>query len=216
MAAKRRIGVLVHADDPVVCSGVLTLLRPRPELSLQTEDESSAASVLVLCVDSVDASALALLRTYWRTRALQTVLLVGQILEAELFEALECGVRTIVRRQEASPERLVHAIAMADRGAGDLPPDMLGNLLGQIGRALRTGSDSRSAARTAAPLPGFSQRETDVVRLVAEGFDTREIAAKLSYSERTIKNVIQGIMVRLNLRNRAHVVAHAAREGYLR
>lgn len=216
MAAKRRIGVLVHADDPVVCSGVLTLLRPRPELSLQTEDESSAASVLVLCVDSVDASALALLRTYWRTRALQTVLLVGQILEAELFEALECGVRTIVRRQEASPERLVHAIAMADRGAGDLPPDMLGNLLGQIGRALRTGSDSRSAARTAAPLPGFSQREIDVVRLVAEGFDTREIAAKLSYSERTIKNVIQGIMVRLNLRNRAHVVAHAAREGYLR
>ncbi|HVT70369.1 MAG TPA: helix-turn-helix transcriptional regulator, partial [Trebonia sp.] len=107
-------------------------------------------------------------------------------------------------------------IAMADRGAGDLPPDMLGNLLGQIGRALRTGSDSRSAARTAAPLPGFSQRETDVVRLVAEGLDTREIAAKLSYSERTIKNVIQGIMVRLNLRNRAHVVAHAAREGYLR
>ncbi|HEY1704241.1 MAG TPA: response regulator transcription factor [Trebonia sp.] len=216
MTAKRRIGVLVHADDPVVYSGVLTLLRPRPELSLQTEDESSAASVLVLCVDSVDASALALLRTYWRTRTLQTVLLVGQILEAELFEALECGVRTIVRRQEASPERLVHAIAMADRGAGDLPPDMLGNLLGQIGRALRTGSDSRSAARAAAPLPGLSQREIDVVRLVAEGFDTREIAAKLSYSERTIKNVIQGIMVRLNLRNRAHVVAHAAREGYLR
>jgi DNA-binding NarL/FixJ family response regulator len=216
MTPKRRIGVLVHADDPVVYSGVLSLLRPRPELSLQTEDVSSAASVLVLCVDSVDASALALLRTYWRTRALQTVLLVGQMLEAELFEALECGVRTIVRRQEASPERLVHAIAMADRGAGDLPPDMLGNLLGQIGRALRTGSGSRSAARTAAPLPGFSQREIDVVRLVAEGLDTREIAAKLSYSERTIKNVIQGIMVRLNLRNRAHVVAHAAREGYLR
>jgi DNA-binding NarL/FixJ family response regulator len=210
---------LVHADDPVVHSGVQSLLRPRPELSLHPEDESSSASVLVLCVDSVDASALAVLRMYWRTKALQTVLLVGQILEAELFEALECGVRTIVRRQEASPERLVHAIRMADSGAGDLPPDMLGNLLGQIGLALRSGSGSRSAAggaRTAAPLPGFSQREVDVVRLVGEGFDTREIAAKLSYSERTIKNVIQGIMLRLNLRNRAHVVAYAAREGYLR
>jgi DNA-binding NarL/FixJ family response regulator len=218
MTANRRIGVLVHADDPVVHSGVLTLLRPRPELSLQTDDESSAASVLVLCVDSVDASALAVLRTYWRTKALRTVLLVGQILEAELFEALECGVRTIVRRREASPERLVHAIAMADSGAGDLPPDMLGNLLGQIGLALRAGSGpgSRSAALTAAPLPGFSQREVDVVRLVGEGFDTREIAAKLSYSERTIKNVIQSVMLRLNLRNRAHVVAYAAREGYLR
>ena len=55
-----------------------------------------------------------------------------------------------------------------------------------------------------------------MVKLVSEGLDTREIAQKLSYSERTVKNVLQAIMVRLDLRNRAHVVACAAREGYLR
>jgi hypothetical protein len=46
-------------------------------------------------------------------------------------------------------------------------------------------------------LTGLSQREIDVIGLVAEGLETREIAAKLSYSERTIKNVLQGMMLRL-------------------
>lgn len=67
-----------------------------------------------------------------------------------------------------------------------------------------------------AMLSGFSHREIDVIKLVAEGLETREIAAKLCYSERTVKSVLQGMMLRLNLRNRAHAVAYAAREGYLR
>jgi DNA-binding NarL/FixJ family response regulator len=214
MSVQSSIGVIVHSDDPVVRAGVTGILRPRPELTLleSSEPPAASASVLILCVDSIDADALGVLRTYWRKTVMQTVLVVGRILEAELYEALECGVRTIVRRQEASPERLVRAIQMADRGAGDLPPDLLGNLLGHIGVTLRSGTGTRNPA----PLPGFSQREVDVVRLVGDGFDTNEIARKLSYSERTIKNVIQGIMLRLNLRNRAHVVAYAAREGYLR
>jgi DNA-binding NarL/FixJ family response regulator len=212
MTAQRRIGVMIHSDDPVVRCGVVGLLRHRPELSLREEDDPSSASVLVLCVDSVDDEALALLRRYWRTKAMQTVLVVGRIREAELFSALECGVAAIVRRHEASPERVVHAIQMADRGDGDLPSDLLGGLLSHIGLALRTGAGSGETA----PLAGFSQREIDVVRLVGEGLDTREIAAKLCYSERTVKNVLQGMMLRLGLRNRAHVVAYAAREGYLR
>jgi DNA-binding NarL/FixJ family response regulator len=65
-------------------------------------------------------------------------------------------------------------------------------------------------------VSGFSAREIDVIRLVAEGLDTREVAAKLCYSERTVKNVLHGMMLRLQLRNRAHAVAYAAREGYLR
>lgn len=206
-----RIRVTIHSDDPVIRSGIVAILRPRPELNLLTGDSSADASVLVLCVDVVDEAALEVLRRYWRTGKTQTVLLVGQIREAELFAALECGVRAIVRRQEATPERIVAAVRNADRGAGDLPPDLLGGLLGNIGRSLRGG-----AAPGEAPLTGFSEREIDVVRLVGDGLETREIAAKLSYSERTVKNVLQGIMLRLGLRNRPHVVAYAAREGYLR
>lgn len=202
---------MIHSDDPIVRSGVVSILRHRPELNLLAEDDPAAASVLVMCADIIDEAALEILRKHWRTGAMQTVLLVGSIKEAELFGALECGVRAIVRRQEASPERVVRAIQTADKGAGDLPPDLLGGLLGNIGRSLRGG-----AAPGEMPLTGFSQRETDVIRLIAEGLETREIATKLSYSERTVKNVLQGIMLRLGLRNRAHVVAYAAREGYLR
>jgi DNA-binding NarL/FixJ family response regulator len=208
---QRRIGVVIRSSDPVVRSGVIGLLRQRPEVDLLAGDDPEDAAVAVLCADEVNEEAQAVLRRYWRTRAVPTVLVVGRIREAELFSVLECGVRAVVRRREASPERLVHAIEVADRGAGDLPPDLLGGILGSIGRSLRAG-----AAPAEVTLSALSHREIDVVRLVSEGLETREIAAKLSYSERTVKNVLQGITLRLGLRNRAHVVAYAAREGYLR
>ncbi|WP_383826475.1 response regulator transcription factor [Streptomyces sp. NPDC058486] len=57
--------------------------------------------------------------------------------------------------------------------------------------------------------------EVDVLRLVAEGYDTADIAAKLSYSERTIKNVLHAVITRLQLRNRSHAVAYAMRQGLI-
>jgi DNA-binding NarL/FixJ family response regulator len=62
---------------------------------------------------------------------------------------------------------------------------------------------------------GLREREIDVLRLVAEGFDTSEIAQKLSYSERTIKNILHDVTSRLGLRNRSQAVAYAARAGLI-
>jgi DNA-binding NarL/FixJ family response regulator len=64
-------------------------------------------------------------------------------------------------------------------------------------------------------LTGFSGRELDVLRLLSEGWDTAEIAEKLAYSERTVKNVIHDITTRLQLRNRSHAVAYAVRQGLI-
>lgn len=205
-----RINVSIHADDPVVSSGIFAFLRQRPELRILDEDERSNRSVTVLCVDRIDESALAAIRRWRSDSTTRTVLIAGRVREAELYAAIECGVAAIVRRQEASPDRLVHAIQMADRGGGDLPPDLLGNLLNQVGRARRHG-----VAASAMVMPGFSEREADVIKLVADGLATPEIARKLSYSERTVKNILHDMMTRLSLRNRAHAVAYAAREGYL-
>jgi DNA-binding NarL/FixJ family response regulator len=206
---QQRICVRIHSDDPVVRGGVVCMLQQRPELTLIEDENQPGDGVLVFCADAVDEAALAIMRKLWRTGPAQTLLMVGQIREAELFDALECGVAAVVRRREASPERLVRAIQTTYRGGGDLPPDLLGGLLNQVARAMRAGSGE-------VLLSGFSQREIDVIKLVAEGLETREIAAKLCYSERTVKSVLQGMMLRLNLRNRAHAVAYAAREGYLR
>ena len=61
----------------------------------------------------------------------------------------------------------------------------------------------------------LAQREVDVLRLVADGYDTAQIAHRLCYSERTVKNVLHGVTTRLQLRNRSHAVAYAVREGLI-
>jgi DNA-binding NarL/FixJ family response regulator len=62
--------------------------------------------------------------------------------------------------------------------------------------------------------PGaLTPRETEILTLIAEGFSTTDVAAKLNYSERTIKAVLHTLITRLNLRNRAHAVAYSVRTG---
>ena len=69
--------------------------------------------------------------------------------------------------------------------------------------------------RTAGPRSELTPREEAVLRLVAQGQTTAEVAAELSYSERSVKSVIHGLTERLDLRNRCHLVAYAVREGWI-
>lgn len=62
---------------------------------------------------------------------------------------------------------------------------------------------------------GLSDRETQVLLLVADGLDTHEIARRLAYSERAVKNVLPDVTSRLQPRNRSHAVAYALREGLI-
>ena len=62
---------------------------------------------------------------------------------------------------------------------------------------------------------GLTERETSVLRLLSQGCDTAEVGRRLFYSERTVKNIIHDVTSRLELRNRAHAVAYAIREGLI-
>ena len=80
----------------------------------------------------------------------------------------------------------------------------------------------RGTRRSARPPCGgmsrggsLSPREREVLRLMADGMSTREVAARLAYSERTIKFVVQDLMLRLNVRNRTQAVACAVRNGWI-
>jgi DNA-binding NarL/FixJ family response regulator len=60
-------------------------------------------------------------------------------------------------------------------------------------------------------MSGLTERECDILRLLTEGLNTEQIAGRLAYSERTVKNVLHRVMKRQGLRNRAHAAAYAVR-----
>ncbi|MGW5086733.1 helix-turn-helix transcriptional regulator [Streptomyces coelicoflavus] len=204
----RRVPVAVAAPDPISREGAVSQLRRHPEIDLR--EESGPGTVALLIEDALDEAALTRLRRIVRSEGARAVLVTGTIRESELLDVVECGVGAIVWRHEATAHRLVQAVLAASRGDGDLPADLLGRLISQVGTLHRG-----AAGRPGAPSLGLAPREVDVLRLVAEGLDTGEIAGKLSYSERTVKNVMHGLTTRLHLRNRAHAVAYALREGYI-
>ncbi|WP_406146942.1 LuxR C-terminal-related transcriptional regulator [Streptomyces sp. NBC_01012] len=203
-----RVPVSVTAPDPISREGAVSQLRRHPEVELR--EESRPGTVALLIEDALDETALTRLRRVVRSEGARAVLVVDTIRENELLDVIECGVGAIVWRREATAHRLVQAVLAAARGEGDLPADLLGRLINQVGTLHRGG-----AGRHGSPSLGLTAREVDVLRLVAEGLDTGEIAGKLAYSERTVKNVMHGLTTRLHLRNRAHAVAHALREGYI-
>lgn len=208
---EKKIPVVVHAPDPISREGTISQLRQHPEVDLVDEVAASGDGVAVLLAESPDQALLSQLRRLVRSEGLHPVLVVSLIREAELLDVIECGVGAIVWRHEATGGRLLRAVTAAFHGDGDLPSDLLGRLISQVGN-LRPGTSGHSAAQ---PPSGLAPREIDVLRLVADGMGTGEIASKLSYSERTVKNIMQGLTTRLDLRNRAHAVAYALREGYI-
>jgi len=205
-----RIPVAVHASDPLSLAGATSQLRQQPEIELVDEASDRPGTVAVLLAEVLDERTLSQLRRLARIDGTRAVLVARLIREAELLQVIESGVGAIVWRHEATGPRILQAVLATSRGDGDLPADLLGRLISQVGTMQRNTTNLPGA-----PASGLAPREIDVLRLVAEGMDTGEIASKLSYSERTVKNVMHGLTTRLQLRNRAHAVAYALREGYI-
>ncbi|GAB2786330.1 helix-turn-helix transcriptional regulator [Streptomyces daliensis] len=209
-AVATRSSVAVYAEDHVLHSGITHLLRQRPEVELLRDAETDRAQISLVVVDQLDDQTVQLLRRLQRNTGTRTGLVVGRFETGALQTMIECGAAAVLRRSEADEERLVHLITALARGEGVLPGDLLGQLLDHVGSLQRTVLDPRGL--TLSPL---TAREADMLRLVAEGYDTAEIAAKTSYSERTVKNVLHEVASRLGLRNRAHAVGYAMRHGLI-
>ncbi|MGW6204540.1 response regulator transcription factor [Streptomyces sp. NPDC055089] len=206
-----RTTVALRAQDPISQAGVASQLRTRPEVNVvEWGEDDSAPQVVVMVVDTVDEDVLTMLRHVQRTSDSRTVLVTTEIDEQKLVSAAECGVVGVIRRAQSTPEHLVQVIETVARGEGHLPSDLLGRLLAEVGRLQGQVLGPRGLHFT-----GLAAREVDVLRLVAEGYDTADIATKLAYSERTIKNVLHSVMTRLQLRNRSHAVAYALRQGLI-
>jgi DNA-binding NarL/FixJ family response regulator len=205
-----RVPVALYAQDPILEAGVTHQLRPRPEIALLGPNDEEHAAVALVVVDRLDEEAVTLLHRLQRMSTARVGLMVGHLEQNVLRTTVECGVAAVIRRSEATQDRLVAMITALARGEGVLPGDLLGKLLDQVGRLQRKVLDPRGLT-----LSTLTAREADMLRLVAEGLDTAEIAAKTAYSERTVKNVLHEVITRLNLRNRAHAVGYVMRHGLL-
>ena len=202
--------VRVCASDPLSEAGVSSQLRVQHDLEVLSSDSPVRPDVIVLVADRVDERTASAIRRTRDVGGPRSVLVVGSVDGVEVLAAVEAGVAAIVRRSEATPDRLTTAIRAAATGDGHLPPDLLGRLLQQVGDAQR-----RPTPAPGLTFGGLTQRELTVLRLIADGYSTSEIATRMAYSERTIKNAIHDLVSRFHLRNRTHAVAFAVRQGLI-
>ena len=204
------IATYVYADDPILQAGVASQLRMRPEIKVLGPGEIDTAEVAVIVADTLDQEVTRVLRAIQRGGVPRTVLVARIIDDTTLVAAAEAGVAGLLRRAEATPDLLVRAVLKVASGGGEIPADLVGRLLGQVGRLQRQVLAPRGLA-----FSGLSDREAQVLRMVADGHDTAAIATELCYSQRTVKNVLHDLTTRLQLKNRSHAVAYAVREGLI-
>lgn len=124
--------------------------------------------------------------------------------EDALLDAVQAGLAGFLVRSQLTPAALSSSLRAVVAGNGTLPPALLARMVESLARGTSRGARGPLAAR-----------ELGVLRLLAEGDDTRDIAHKLSYSERTVKNIVHDLLVKLNCRSRAHAVALATRQGVI-
>jgi DNA-binding NarL/FixJ family response regulator len=125
--------------------------------------------------------------------------------EDAMVSVIHAGAVGFLRKDTLSTETLASAVRAAMTGTGVVAPDLLESLLRGNGPY---GIDRQPPAR-------LTDREQQVLSLIAEGHPTREVAAQLCYSERTVKNVLHDVVTKLNARTRSQAVAHAVREGLI-
>jgi DNA-binding NarL/FixJ family response regulator len=181
----------LHADGMKVV-GDTASLGPAPDLS--------SVDVLVFDAerDGLHAASKAV-----AGRGIALIALVESCQSPAVSNAVAAGVAGVLVRTELDPGALCSAVRAALDGHVALPGAVLRSMLSRAAGGLRLGSAE------------LSEREVNLLRMLGDGDDTREIASALCYSERTVKNLVHDMLIKLNCRNRTHAVAIAARQGVI-
>jgi two-component system NarL family response regulator len=129
--------------------------------------------------------------------------------EDDLYEAIKAGATGYLLK-EVSIEEVAPAARAVVAGQSLISPSMASKLLGEFSNMAK-----RAEERSAVPTPRLTDRELEVLRLVAHGKSNREIAGDLYISENTVKNHVRNILEKLHLHTRMEAVMYAVREKLL-
>jgi DNA-binding NarL/FixJ family response regulator len=136
-------------------------------------------------------------------RDTRLVATVRDVSEQAVRELVDAGVSAVLPHGSLTAETLITSLRSVVAGNVALPGDLLARLLLHVTQTSHLGPG------------GLNTRERSVLRLLADGMDTRGIAEDLCFSERTVKNVVHDVLTKLNCRTRAQAVAVATREGVI-
>jgi DNA-binding NarL/FixJ family response regulator len=211
----KRLRLLLVDDHAVVREGIRALLASDPRFEIigeASEGESAVAAVSSLNPDVVvmDIS-LPGLNGVQATRQLRAQNPATRVVALTVHEEggylrslLDAGAAGYVLKRSAASE-LVRALHVVGDGGTYLDPALAGQL---VGKFVRTMPQPGGA-------PALSDRETEVVKLVARGYSNKEIAAKLEVSVKTVETYRYRAVEKLGLRGRADLVRYAIENRWL-
>ncbi|MEU1196191.1 response regulator transcription factor [Streptomyces sp. NPDC005813] len=215
------VTVLLVDDEPLVRAGLRAVLEAQPDIEVVGEAADGAAVIPLVRQLRPDVVAMdvrmPLLDGIEATRAvLRTVsdppkILVVTTFENDeyVYEALRAGADGFLLKR-ARPAEIVHAVRLVAEGESLLFPSSVRQLAAEYGD-----TSGNPAARAAMERAALTEREAEVLRLMARGLSNAEIAARLTVGTETVKSHVSAVLAKLGARDRTQAVIAAYESGFV-
>ncbi|CAM5693941.1 Response regulator transcription factor OS=Streptomyces tendae OX=1932 GN=GUR47_29875 PE=4 SV=1 [Streptomyces tendae] len=215
------VRVLLVDDEPLVRAGLRAVLEAQPDIEVvgeaadgaaviplvrQTRPDVVAMDVRMPLLDGIEAT-----RALLRTVADPPKILVVTTFENDeyVYEALRAGADGFLLKR-ARPAEIVHAVWLIAEGDSLLFPASVRQLAAEYG----DGGGNR-AARAELERARLTEREGEVLRLMARGLSNAEIAARLVVGTETVKTHVSAVLAKLGARDRTQAVIKAYESGFV-
>ncbi|PYY45481.1 response regulator transcription factor [Curtobacterium sp. MCBD17_023] len=225
MAANDVIRVVLADDQDLVRAGFRVILESEPGVRVVAEAADGAGAVAavaehrpdVVCLDvqmpGVDGLEAARRITAGANPPAVLVLTTFDT-DEYLFDALAAGASGFLLKN-ASPEKLIEAVRTVARGDALLAPDVTRRVISRATTASVPVVD-QAVPDTDVALPGLTERETEVLRLLGRGLSNAEIAGQLFVGEATVNTHVSNVLQKLGVRDRIQAVVWAYEHGVVR
>ena len=221
------IRILLVDDQPLFRKAIATLIDDQPDFSVIGEAENGLDGVeqaralqpdlVVMDVDMPvmnGVEAVRLIRE--QLPVTKVVMLTVSEDEDDLFDAIRYGAHGYLLK-DLRPEQLYDMLRSVMRNETPLSPAIAGRLLTALRGWGASGGTSagpiRSAGSATPEGPALTRREIEILQLVADGLSNKEIGARLSITEGTVKNHVHNSLEKLHLENRIQAAAYVVRQG---
>jgi NarL family two-component system response regulator LiaR len=210
---KKAIRILIADDHVIVRRGIKVLLDTEADMQVVGEAENGAEAVekaaalepdvilmdLVMPgMDGIEATR----RITTEKPGCRVLVLTSFAADDKVFPAVKAGALGYLLK-DSTPEQLLEAIRQVHRGEPSLEPSIARKVLQEL---------SRPAQGTPAQEP-LTEREGEVLRLIAQGLSNKEIAARIFVAEWTVRTHVSNILGKLHVASRTQAALHALRSG---